>query len=78
MASVQRPVPHSEDLPIPFFRDLSDRWDTVFSFFEGESVRASDEDDYFEATSSNAVLFSQPASSGFIRDLGLSKKDSNY
>lgn len=77
LESAKRPLPHSEDVPVPTLGDLSDLSSTESTAIERSQGSTSyEKDSDFEATSSKPILFTQAALSDLIRDLDLSKERS--
>lgn len=76
LPSARRPVPHSEEIPIPIFQTLPDISKEEFELFENISHSTDDSDSDYEGVSTIPQLFNQDELSDLARELNLSKEAS--
>lgn len=76
ISSARRPIPHSENVPVPVFQELDQLPQCQEESTEIEEARPIEEsdDEYCGETSSNPEPFSQNELNDLIRDLDLSKE----
>lgn len=76
LASARRPVPHSEEIPIPTFHQLPELCEDELNLFEHPSDTNDGSDSDYEGMSSSPQLFNQEELNDLVRDLSLSKEAS--
>ena len=74
--SARRPIPHSNEIPIPTFSQLAELSEDTPSSSDIECNRSGESDSDFVGASSSVQRFSQQELSDLIRDLNLSKESS--
>lgn len=76
LASAIRPIPHSDEIPIPLFQQLPTISEGEISFSDIPCDKDRESGSDYEGTSSNPQCFNQTELSDLIRDLRLSKESS--